>query len=126
MNLAKRGPQLLLGLGLSLVTWALMYAYAPLSPAWTQVVEGVRASALALNRMHLGQTLTRSADFMHASRNTHTQVPLTALMWFGCYSLGTISINMLTFRECPEAAAELQSEIRLARDDLQRKGISVD
>ena len=33
-------------------------------------------------------------------------LPLTALMWFGCYSLGTISYNMLSFRECPEAAAE--------------------
>ena len=56
----------------------------------------------------------------------HTQIPYTALIWFGCYSLGTISINMLTFRECPEAAAELLEEIKEARADLARKGVSVD
>ena len=52
-------------------------------------------------------------------------LPLTALMWFGCYSLATISINMLTFRECPEAAASLLDEIREARRDLRTKGLVV-
>ena len=54
------------------------------------------------------------------------QLPYTALIWFGCYSLGTISLNMLTFRECPEAAVELQEQIREARADLRRKGVTVD
>ena len=50
-------------------------------------------------------------------------LPLTALMWFGCYSLGTISYNMLSFRECPEAAAELQGEIKAAQKDLRKRGL---
>ena len=53
-------------------------------------------------------------------------LPYTALIWFGCYSLATISINMLTFNECPEAAASLLEEIRDARDDLRKKGITID
>jgi dolichyl-phosphate mannosyltransferase polypeptide 3 len=47
-------------------------------------------------------------------------------MWFGCYSLGTISYSMLTFRECPEDAASLLREIKEARDELSAKGISID
>ena len=54
------------------------------------------------------------------------QLPYTALIWFGCYSLGTISYNMLTFRECPEAAAELQVQIKEARADLRKKGMKID
>ena len=52
-------------------------------------------------------------------------LPYTALIWFGCYSLGTISINILTFRECPEAAAELLDEIKQARSELSKKGVKL-
>ena len=64
--------------------------------------------------------------FMPMSEATQMVVaalPLTALMWFGCYSLGTISYNMLSFRECPEAAAELQGEIKAAQKDLRKRGL---
>ena len=46
-------------------------------------------------------------------------------MWFGCYSLATISYGMLTLEECPEAAASLQTEIRQARADLRKKGVTI-
>lgn len=60
------------------------------------------------------------------SRRVFAQLPYTALIWFGCYSLGTISYSMLTFRECPEAAASLLKEIRKARQDLRKKGVTID
>ena len=50
-------------------------------------------------------------------------MPLCAVIWFGCYSLGTISLNLLRLREFPEAAAELQQQTRQARDDLRRRGL---
>lgn len=65
-------------------------------------------------------------DCVCACACVRAQLPYTALIWFGCYSLGTISINMLTFRECPEAAAELLEEIKEARADLASKGMKID
>ena len=47
-------------------------------------------------------------------------------MWFGCYSLATISYNMFTFRDCPEAAAELIDEIKQARTELRRRGMKIE
>ena len=41
----KRGPQLVASAAISLVAWASLYTFAPLSPAWLQVVEAVRAAA---------------------------------------------------------------------------------
>ena len=66
-----------------------------------------------------------SPRVLTARRRRRVQLPYTALIWFGCYSLATISINMLTFRECPEAAASLLDEIREARRDLRTKGLVV-
>jgi len=35
------------------------------------------------------------------------QLPLWALVTFGAYSLGSIGYSLFTFRDCPDAHAEL-------------------
>jgi hypothetical protein len=36
------------------------------------------------------------------------QLPLWVIVSFGAYSLAVISYNLIKFRDCPEAAAELE------------------
>ena len=52
-----------------------------------------------------------SAVYFHAQltpemRSVVALLPYLALIWFGCYGLGTISYSLICFRECPEAATE--------------------
>ena len=54
------------------------------------------------------------------------QMPCCGLMWFGCYSLATISYNLFMCRQCPEAAVALAQEVLDARADLQRRGFKFD
>ena len=61
-----------------------------------------------------------------AVRDVVVALPCYALISFGAWSLACISYNLLTFRSCPEAAAELQQEIGAARADLKRRGLDVD
>ena len=53
-----------------------------------------------------------------------SQLPCLALIWFGCWSLGTISLNLIRLRECPEAAAELKAQEAVARQSLRAQGLS--
>lgn len=53
-----------------------------------------------------------------------SQVPYLLLVWFGSYALGSISYDMLVFRECPEAADELARQIEIAKADLKARGFS--
>jgi len=122
----KRGPRIAATLGVSLATWASVYAFAPLSPAMEQVVALVRAKAARLTRPCAHALLVSARCSCARGSCVRSQLPYTALIWFGCYSLATISYNMLTFRECPEAAASLLEEIREARQALSKKGINVD
>ena len=50
-------------------------------------------------------------------------MPLCALMWFGCFSLGIISLNLMRLEDCAKASAELQLEVLQARADLRRRGL---
>ncbi|KAF9435190.1 hypothetical protein BGZ76_006729 [Entomortierella beljakovae] len=52
-------------------------------------------------------------------------LPWWALVTFGSYSLGNIGYHVMTFRDCPEAYVELQSQIAQAQGDLRSKGISI-
>jgi len=52
-------------------------------------------------------------------------LPLFALISFGCYSLGVISYNLMTFPECPEEAKSLEKERERAVEDLKKKGLDV-
>ncbi|KOO22756.1 dolichol-phosphate mannosyltransferase subunit 3 [Chrysochromulina tobinii] len=50
-------------------------------------------------------------------------LPCLALIWFGCWSLGTISLNLIRLRECTDAAVELREQIAAARNDLRARGL---
>ncbi|CEM27791.1 unnamed protein product [Vitrella brassicaformis CCMP3155] len=49
--------------------------------------------------------------------------PLYVVMLFGTYSLACIGWGLLTFSECPEAAKELEQQVKEACDDLAKKGM---
>jgi len=53
-------------------------------------------------------------------------LPLWLLVTFGSYSLASIGHALLTFRDCPEAAKELEREIADARDRLRQRGYKFD
>lgn len=48
--------------------------------------------------------------------------PVYIVVGFGVYSLVVIVYRVATFTDCPEAAAELEQQIKEAREDLKRKG----
>nr|XP_057902942.1 dolichol-phosphate mannosyltransferase subunit 3 [Doryrhamphus excisus] len=52
-------------------------------------------------------------------------MPLYLLVSFGCYSLATVGYRVATFNDCEEAAKELQSQIKEAKEDLKRKGLKM-
>ncbi|KAJ8517980.1 hypothetical protein ONZ45_g4908 [Pleurotus djamor] len=53
-------------------------------------------------------------------------LPWWLLVSFGSYSLWSIGWGLFTFRDCPEAYAELMNEISEAKNDLRAKGVTVD
>ncbi|KAK0615627.1 dolichol-phosphate mannosyltransferase subunit 3 [Bombardia bombarda] len=53
-------------------------------------------------------------------------LPLWSLVSFGAWLLFRLGWGVLTFRDTPEAHAELMAEIQLARADLKAKGVDVD
>lgn len=79
-------------------------------------------SPTPLPRTHVASRLSRQPCVCRAC----VQLPCCALMWFGCWSLGTISYNLIKLKECPEAASSLAAEVLAARADLLRKGLDVD
>ena len=50
-------------------------------------------------------------------------LPMYALICFGAYSLGTIGLSLMAVRDCPNAAKELDKQIKEAKEDLRRRGI---
>lgn len=57
----------------------------------------------------------------------HTvQLPFWSLVSFGAWLLFRLGYGLLTFRDTPEAYAELMDEIKLAKADLRAKGVDVD
>ncbi|XP_053302515.1 dolichol-phosphate mannosyltransferase subunit 3 isoform X2 [Pleuronectes platessa] len=61
----------------------------------------------------------------HTYREVAWPMPLYLLVSFGCYSLATVGYRLTTFNDCEEAAAELQGQIREAREDLRSKGLKM-
>jgi dolichyl-phosphate mannosyltransferase polypeptide 3 len=45
---------------------------------------------------------------------------------FGAYSLSSLGLGLLRFRDCPEAYESLLAEISQAKNELRDKGVSVD
>lgn len=54
------------------------------------------------------------------------QIPFWLLVTFGAYSLSSLGLGLLRFRDCPEAYESLLAEISQAKDELRDKGVSVD
>ena len=53
----------------------------------------------------------------------HTQLlPIYGLVIFGAVSASIVLYRVFTFNDCPEANKELQSQIKQAKADLQKKG----
>jgi len=52
-------------------------------------------------------------------------LPLYVLIAFGCYSLGVIGYNLMTFPECEQEAKSLMKEREKAIADLKSKGITL-
>jgi dolichyl-phosphate mannosyltransferase polypeptide 3 len=61
-----------------------------------------------------------------ADTETTTQLPFWFLVSFGAWLLFRLGWGMLTFRDTPDAYAELMEEIKLAKADLRTKGVDVD
>ncbi|KAK4175103.1 dolichol-phosphate mannosyltransferase subunit 3 [Triangularia setosa] len=53
-------------------------------------------------------------------------LPFWSLVTFGAWLLFRLGWGMLTFRDTPDAYAELMDEIKLAKADLRVKGVNVD
>ena len=53
----------------------------------------------------------------------HPQLPLYMVMLFGTYSLASIGIGLITFKDCPEESELLQGEIKQAMAELRKKGV---
>lgn len=49
--------------------------------------------------------------------------PFIFLVLFGVYAVTVVLYRVLTFNNCELAARELQEEIKIARRDLQEKGL---
>ncbi|KAK0644205.1 dolichol-phosphate mannosyltransferase subunit 3 [Cercophora newfieldiana] len=53
-------------------------------------------------------------------------LPFWFLVSFGAWLLFRLGWGMFTFRDTPDAYAELMDEIKLAKADLRSKGVDVD
>jgi dolichyl-phosphate mannosyltransferase polypeptide 3 len=49
--------------------------------------------------------------------------PLWAILALGVYALGCVLYGVATFRDCPEAATEIEQQVAEARKELKRRGI---
>jgi dolichyl-phosphate mannosyltransferase polypeptide 3 len=48
--------------------------------------------------------------------------PLYTLVTFGCYCLGKLGYDLMTFNDYPQEIGKLEQDIHIAKDDLKRKG----
>jgi len=55
-----------------------------------------------------------------------SQLPFWALVSFGAYLLGKLGYGVYTFKDQPEAHEELLEQIKLAKADLSKRGVTVD
>ncbi|KAJ5258066.1 hypothetical protein N7524_009622 [Penicillium chrysogenum] len=53
-------------------------------------------------------------------------LPFYALIVFACYLLARLGVAIFTFNDVPEAHAELQKEIELAKVELRQGKVDVD
>ena len=49
--------------------------------------------------------------------------PLLLLIGLAIYALSSIGYSMLTFEDCPEAAKEIETQVKEAKIELKKKGV---
>ncbi|XP_018913831.1 dolichol-phosphate mannosyltransferase subunit 3 [Bemisia tabaci] len=64
----------------------------------------------------------RNYKALEDMKNFIYTLPLTIAAHFGVYAVTVVLWRVFTFNNCKEAAAELQNEINLAKEDLAKKG----
>jgi len=52
-----------------------------------------------------------------------TFAPLLVVVAVGLYLLSVLVVGVLSFRDCPEAAKELDRDVKAAKADLRSRGI---
>lgn len=50
-------------------------------------------------------------------------LPATAIVMLGLYAFIRLIVGVATFRDCPEAAAELELQVKEAKRELKARGI---
>jgi dolichyl-phosphate mannosyltransferase polypeptide 3 len=51
------------------------------------------------------------------------RAPVLAIVFLACYALLWLIVGVATFRDCPEAAAELEHQVKHAKIELRKRGI---
>ena len=93
-------------------------AFLGLVPLPTKVQQDVIPVVRLLLQLSLPQTSKRSRITL--------QLPFWALVSFGAYLLGKLGYGVYTFKDQPEAHEELLEQIKLAKADLSKRGVTVD
>lgn len=62
------------------------------------------------------------SDFLSDQMFLIQILPIILIGLFGLYAVATVLYRVFTFNDCPEAAEELQRQIKEARIDLIAKG----
>ncbi|MCL4115220.1 UNVERIFIED_CONTAM: hypothetical protein GTU68_006257 [Idotea baltica] len=65
-------------------------------------------------------------DFTQKNFTIIFLIPFILVALFGVVSLFIIAYRVYTFNDCIEAEKELQQQIKMAKDDLAKKGLKVD
>ena len=68
-------------------------------------------------------TYTKHLLLDTTTSNVILLAPFVALVVFAVYSVLVIAYRVVTFNDCPEAAAEIKAEIVEARKELSDKGM---
>ena len=50
-------------------------------------------------------------------------LPVWAILALGVYAASSVLYGVATFRDCPEAAKEIETQVAEARKELKRRGI---
>mmetsp|Transcript_18647 Transcript_18647/g.18886 ORF Transcript_18647/g.18886 Transcript_18647/m.18886 type:complete len:106 (-) Transcript_18647:218-535(-) len=53
-------------------------------------------------------------------------LPFWAIVLLGAYAATSVVIGVLTFKDCPEAALEIEQQVRDAKIELKKKGFNAD
>jgi hypothetical protein len=80
------------------------------------------AYGIALASLWAYARTTNQADAAEANR-VLDWAPLWAILALAVYAGGSVVYGVATFRDCPEAATEIEQQVKEARKELKRRGI---